>query len=66
MLSKKEKQEMLADARSAKRREAFRKARVEASDVSLDTYLKFLDSVVRTFSGLSQSVSKPAGNNFKL
>ena len=66
MLSKKEKQEMLSDARSAKRRDAFRKLRVAPSRDSLDSYLRFLDTVVKTFGKISSFVTKPPGSNFKL
>jgi len=68
MLSQKEKQEMLADSRSIVRRETFRKIRPsdEISPMSLDSYLRFLGSVIKTFGKFSHSTKKPAGKNFKL
>jgi len=66
MLSEQEKQEMLADAKSAKRRNAFRKMRVADSEYSLDSYLKFLDSVHKVFSKIPSSLKNPSASNFKL
>lgn len=43
MLSKKEKKEMLADAKSLKRREAFRKAKQLNSNMTFEEYIDFLD-----------------------
>ena len=55
MLNEREKKEMLADARSPKRRENFRQARQNVSTpplVSLDDYLKFLSRVTKVFSSI--------------
>lgn len=50
MLSEKHKKEMLADARSKERAEAFRRGREQDSRrVSLDEYMMFLESVQKVF-----------------
>ena len=51
MLSKEEKQEMLRDAKSKRRREFFRIARKKkTAKASFDEYLSFLKSVQKIFS----------------
>ena len=50
MLSRLEKQEILKDARSEKRKIAFRKTLVADSLRSFDAYLKFLNGIHKAFS----------------
>ncbi len=53
MLSPVEKDEILQDARSARRKDAFRQARAGDSLTSLDAYLEFLNSVHKVFAHIS-------------
>ena len=66
MLSPVEKQEMLQDACSTKRRDAFRQARAGDSLPSLDAYLKFLDSVHKVFAHISSAPKQLTRGHFKL
>ncbi len=65
MLSSKEKQEMLQDARNTQRRDAFRQARVGDSLLSFDAYLEFLNSVHKVFAHVA-STPKLTRGHFKL
>ena len=65
MFSPKEKQEMLKDARSAKRRDAFRQARLAQPLPSLDAYLEFLVEAQKIFPQ-KPFVAPPAKGCFKL
>ncbi len=51
MLSEQEKREMIEDARSKKRRDDFRVAKIKfpPRQLSLDEYIRFLDSVQKIF-----------------
>ncbi len=67
ILSRKEKQEMLEDARSLKRRDAFRKAQpLTAEAPSFDAYLKFLNGVHKVFSQVSATSVSSSKAKFKL
>jgi len=53
MLNRIEKKELLEDALSIKRRDAFRKGKVTAgASISLDTYIQFLSKVHNVFSSV--------------
>ena len=49
-LSREEKEEMLEDAKSDRRREEFRAGRKNRTILSMDEYISFLDSVQKIFS----------------
>ena len=50
MLSRQEKEEMLADARDTKRRDDFRRCRrLNSRPLSFEEYLKFLNDIQRLF-----------------
>ena len=49
MLNKEEKKEMLADAKSLKRKKSFRQAGTFKDTLSLDDYIKFLMSIQKLF-----------------
>ena len=68
MLSPKEKQELLNDAKSAERREAFKKTvrNTRFSDDSLDPYLKFLRGMHKIFDRIEVSYLNSAGKKFRL
>ncbi|MBI5024809.1 MAG: hypothetical protein HZC18_07445 [Candidatus Omnitrophica bacterium] len=65
MLSPKEKQEMLQDARNTQRRGAFRQARTCGPLPSFDAYLEFFNSVHKVFTRVSSAPSLTRGH-FKL
>jgi hypothetical protein len=66
MLNSNEKKEMLRDAASPKRREAFRKAKDASALPTFDDYLRFLDKVHAAFTHAASDVQKSHGANFKL
>jgi hypothetical protein len=69
MLSRQEKNEMLEDARSLSRREAFRKVRESALSSSsrcLDDYLDFLNAIHKIFPPKELLFSPPFTDRYKL
>ena len=66
MLNPNEKAEMLRDAASPKRREAFRKAKNASALPTFDDYLRFLDKVHTAFSHATSDIQKSPGTSFKL
>lgn len=66
MLTKHEEKEMLSDAASTERRKSFRKTRITNSDYSLDSYLKFLDSVHKSFVQITPATAKSITPKFIL
>ncbi len=65
MLSTVEKKEMLQDARSARRKDAFRKTNALDPLPSFDAYLEFLNSVNKTFATTPPAIN-PSRGCFKL
>lgn len=66
MLNPNEKEEMLRDAASPKRREAFRKAKDASALPTFDDYLRFLDKIHVAFTHAAMNVQKSHGTDFKL
>ena len=68
MLTKKEKKEMLADAKDTSRRDDFRTSKAKTSNisVSLDNYIKFLNDIQAIYGPFKFSKNPIPSHNNKL
>lgn len=65
-LSRQEKQEILADAQSLSRRDAFRQTQIKDVPVCYDVYLRFLKSIQNVFPKITPAEQIPAQDHFRL
>ena len=65
-LSQQEKQEILADAQSLSRRDAFRQTLVKDAPASYDVYLQFLKNMQNVFPKITPAEQIPAQDHFRL
>lgn len=65
-LSEQEKQEILADAQSLSRRDAFRKTQIKDAPSSYDVYLQFLKNMQNVFPKITPAEQIPAQDHFRL